>query len=154
RASTSTRPATTSMRLRPAFRRSSGSSTADRDRGPGEAFASSVSTAGHILTSAPEGAHRSGHVSLATILEALDRARDVGVRAVLAELPLALDAVDDDLDADDGAELAFDVGPRCVGDGPGLLPGTFMERRQPPDVGLDPSRIVVHYHPAVDLNVV
>ena len=75
-------------------------------------------------------AHGGGDLALAGRLQAIDRARDVRLGAVLAELPLALDAVDDDLDADDRLELAGDVGLGRVVDRPGLLARTFVALAQ------------------------
>ena len=43
---------------------------------------------------------------------------DVGLRPVLADLPLAIDRSDFDLDADDALQLRGDVGVRSVGDRP------------------------------------
>ena len=88
---------------------------------------------------------------LAGRLEPLDRAGDVRVRAVLAELPLALDPVDDELDADDRLQLALDVRLRRVVHRPGLLARRLVPVAQRAHVGLDPGRVVVDDQPAVDV---
>src|SRR5271166_5140028 len=84
-------------------------------------------------------------------------AGDVGHRAVLAELGLGLDPDDLQLQADDGAQLAFDERAWRVVHRPGRRlarrgqPGRLVLGRQAPDDVLDPVRVVVHYEPAVDV---
>ena len=90
--------------------------------------------------------------------EALDHTGLIGLGAVLAQLALALDTVDDDFDPDDRPQLLGDerVGrivdlphraDRAVAD-----PCPLVTVGQVPDEPPGPRRIVVHHHPSVDVD--
>jgi shikimate dehydrogenase len=61
-------------------------------------------------TRLPRALDQVGAACVATLPQAVDHASDVSDGPVLAELRLGLDAGDQQLDADDGAQLALDVG--------------------------------------------
>jgi hypothetical protein len=100
---------------------------------------------------------RGGAALVAAAGQARHHARDVGHRAVLAQLGLGLDPGDLQLQADDGAQLALDELAGRVVDRPrrglarALPPRGFVLGRQPPDHVLDPGRVVVHDQPAVHM---
>src|SRR5262249_53018897 len=82
-------------------------------------------------------------LGLGAVFEARDDALDVRLRLVLAELELGLDAADDQLDADDGAQLPLDELRRGLVYGPGLGTAVLVAVGQAAYLRLDPGRIVV-----------
>lgn len=80
-----------------------------------------------------------------TLAEKLRRAQTILDRPVLAELPLAFDAVDREADADDGAEVGGDVVVRGVVDLPrdGLGGGVFGLVGEADQVGAQTHGVVM-----------
>ena len=68
-------------------------------------------------------------------------AATVGFRPVLAHFPLAFDRLDLDLDADNAAQLAFDVGSRRIADRPRGSTAFLMSLGESFDLRVEPSGI-------------
>ena len=82
-----------------------------------------------------------------------DDSPTVGVGAVLAQLGLALDRLDDELDADDRAQLPPDVLRGCVVDRPGPVAARLVPVGEPRDDVEHPVGVVVHGDRAAQLDL-
>src|SRR5574343_851913 len=85
------------------------------------------------------GADQVGHRMAA---QCRDQAGLVLGRLVLADLPFADQALDDDLDANDGAEHLGDVVGRCVIDAPWMRQGGLVRGGQRVELGEQPVAVV------------
>src|SRR5262245_15460109 len=97
-----------------------------------------------------------GGLSIPTRTQALDRAGVVVRGSVLAQLPLAFEPSDRDLDADDPPQHLLDERFGCVRDVPRIREGDLLEGREACDEGAQPADVVnqLEWSVGVDCDVV
>src|SRR5690606_22131407 len=102
--------------------------------------------------SVDEAGHLRIGMRLDRVTQRFGDARNVGRRAVLADLPLAVDLQNLDLDADYALDLSGDVGIRRVRDLPGTLAHRLVFAGQRPDLHAQPVGVVDHAGAAAHLH--
>src|ERR1051325_2043905 len=81
---------------------------------------------------------------LAALAQAGDHAGPIDFRAVLADLPLAFDPRDRNLDADDALDLRSEILLRCVIDLPRFRQHAFLEIREILELAPEPAQVFDH----------
>src|SRR5581483_260962 len=89
---------------------------------------------------------------ITALAESRDHTGAIGLGAVLAHLPFALDARNGNLDADDGAHLHGDEILRRIADGPRLGTVHLAASREILDLPAQPAVVVHHARPAPDMH--
>ena len=119
---------------------------------PGETILDRLAKHGRPVVTVGKIGDIFAHRATGTEIKPFGNAATIRLATVLADLPLAVDRGDLDLDADDALQLRSDELVGRVANGPGYHALGLMAVGQPVDLRPNPLAVLDHAHPAPDLD--